>query len=164
MHATEWKQAHILSEVPGRLRVHLPRWDGEQPERIEAQLLLTPGVDVVKANPLTGNVLIHFNNPRQTKTSAILASLPQSPRPESTDNDEALALGLPALPLVRAGVRGVLGHAVVDAAWFGASFLGRRFGLPLVTWLGPLHVLADLVVWGAAAASVAGSTPAPARV
>jgi hypothetical protein len=161
MYATEWKQPQILSAIPGRLRVHLPGWNGEQPEQIEAQLLLTPGVDAVKANALTGNVLIHFN-PRRTNASALVASLPKPPEPEPDSGIEAVAPSLPALPLVRAGVRGVLGHAVVDAAWFGASFLGRRFGLPLVTWLGPLHVLADLVVWGAAAASVAGAA-APSR-
>src|SRR5581483_9429692 len=48
--------------------------------------------------------------------------------------------------LLRVGVRGLLGHAVVDSLWFGAGFLGSALGLPLAG-LGPLHVLMDIAVW-----------------
>jgi hypothetical protein len=58
-------------------------------------------------------------------------------------------------PLIRVGVRGVLGHAAVDSLWFAAGFLGEAIGLPL-GGLGPLHVLTDIAVWGIALGSEGG--------
>jgi hypothetical protein len=54
--------------------------------------------------------------------------------------------------LLRVGVRGFLGHAVVDSVWFAAGFLGETLGLPLAG-LGPLHILTDIAVWAIALAS-----------
>jgi copper chaperone CopZ len=144
-------QPRVLSETPGRVRVHLPGWQGEPPNRIEARLRRMPGVKKIQANPLTGNVLVHFD-PRATGTEAILAALPRRPEPGSQG-------GLWAAPsgLLRVGVRGVLGHAAVDALWFGAGFFGQSAGLPLAG-LGPLHVLMDVVVWGWVLASAGGAS------
>jgi hypothetical protein len=33
----------------------------------------------------------------------------------------------------KVGIRAILGHAVVDSFWFGAGFLGKSTGLPLVS-------------------------------
>lgn len=52
----------IIHSLPGRLRIHLPFWPAEEPGLIEAILLQTPGVHAVRANPLTSNVLIHFDS------------------------------------------------------------------------------------------------------
>jgi hypothetical protein len=137
------------------VRVHLPDWDGGGPDQVEARLRWVPGVAAVEANPLTRNVLIRFD-PCMTDAPSLLAAL-QPPQPAPPE-----ARGLSASPLLRAGVRGMLGHAAVDALWFGAGFLGKSFGLPLSA-LGPLHLLLDVVVWGAALASAnGGARPAPA--
>jgi hypothetical protein len=136
----------VLSHIPGRLRVHLPAWRGEQPDRIEGRLREVPGVQSVRANPLTRNVLIQFDR-HAAGAESILAAL----RPGGGIAEANCSRPLPAAPwLVRVGMRGVLGHAVVDALWFGAGFLGRSAGLPLAGALGPLHVLLDVAVWGTA--------------
>jgi hypothetical protein len=144
------KQSRVLSQTPGRVRLHLPGWDGEV-GRVEAQLRQVHGVETVRANPLTGNVLIRFD-PRRIDLSRLLAALPRRSDPESSPADSDP--GVSGSPWLRVGVRGLVGHAIVDTLWFGAGFLGHRLGLPLVG-LGPLHLLLDLVVWGTAFASVA---------
>jgi hypothetical protein len=107
-----------------------------------------PGVQAVRANPLTGNVLVRFD-PGAVGAPAILAALQQNAKPDSNGPVADPCHGLSASTLVRSGVRGLVGHAAVDALWFGAGFLGQRIGLPLAG-LGPLHLLLDVVVWGAA--------------
>jgi hypothetical protein len=139
-------QPQVLSLTPGRLRVHLPGWHGERADRIEARLRAVPGVRAVQANPLTGNVLVRFDPAAAVPT--ILAALPRQPEP-GPDN------GLSSVSsFVRFGVRGLLGHAAVDALWFGAGSLGQSLGVPLAGALGSLHILLDVVVWGLALTSV----------
>jgi hypothetical protein len=141
----------VLSQIPGRLRVHLPDWRDELAEQIEARLLEVPGVQAVRANPLTRNVLVEFD-PDAATVPAILAALQPGGRSATPSH------GLPsASAFFQVGMRGLLGHAVVDALWFGAGFLGQSSGLPLAGALGPLHVLLDVIVWGAALASVNGA-------
>jgi hypothetical protein len=163
MRAGKGQEPRILSLTPGRIRVHLPNGTGSAPEQVAETLRQLPGVEAVQANPLTGNVLIRFD-PHTIGHPSLLAAL-QQPAPKPSGNE---AGGLSTSALVQVGVRGVLGHAVVDACWFGAGFLGKSVGLPLLGALGPLHLLLDVVVWGAALASVngrksAGSRPAPPR-
>jgi hypothetical protein len=159
MRRGEGERPRILSQTPGRLRVHLPGWHGGQPDRIETRVRQLPGVDAARANPLTGNVLIRFD-PRVTGPQPLLEALRPQPGPDGAGGE--LGRGFSATPFLRVGVRGLLGHAAVDALWFGAGFLGRSVGLPLAG-LGPLHLLMDVVVWGAALASAGGaSRPAPA--
>jgi len=134
------------------LRVHLPGWHDEQADWLKARLREVPGVKDVQANPLTANVLIRFDQ-RTTGTETILAALQPEPVPQRPRSE---GQGHSVSPLLQVGIRGLLGHAVVDAAWFGAGFLGRSAGLPLLAWLGPLHVVVDVMVWGAALASVNG--------
>jgi hypothetical protein len=142
----------VLSQTPGRLRVHLPDWTGG-PGAIESRLLRVPGVEAVQANPLTGNILIRFT-PGATGVPSILAALHQLPGPPAPERGQS------ASPWLRVGIRGLLGHAVVDSLWFGAGFLGQSFGLPLAG-LGPLHVLLDAAAWGAALASAGETSPQP---
>jgi hypothetical protein len=141
----------VLSLTPGRLRIHLSDWSGDGRERIESRLLRMPGVQVAQVNPLTGNVLIHFS-PVATGVPSILAALQQLPGPEADGAGADQGRGPSASLWLRVGIRGLLGHAVVDSLWFGAGFLGQSVGLPLAG-LGPLHVLLDIAVWGAALAS-----------
>jgi len=145
----------VLSSLPGRLRVHRPDWGGERPGQVEARVRQVHGVEAVGANPLTGNILVRFD-PRAVGPAAILDAV-QPGAVAPPEREEAPV----ASPLCGMALRGILGHACVDALWFGAGYLGRNFGLPLAG-LGPLHLLLDLLVWGAAVASVTGPQ-APAR-
>lgn len=147
----------ILSQTPGRMRVHLAGWTEEELARIEPWLRQLPAVESVQANRLTGNVLIRFD-PQRIETAALLAMLQQPPEPELVPQEEPELVS--SSTLLKVGMRGVLGHAMVDALWFGAGYLGKRMGLPLAG-LGPLHVLLDFVVWGAALTSAKGGQPGP---
>jgi hypothetical protein len=51
-----------LHSLDGRMRIKIPRVRGsaENAARIEAQLVTFPGIDHVRANPTTGNVLILY--------------------------------------------------------------------------------------------------------
>jgi hypothetical protein len=157
----------VLSVIPGRMRLHMPGWaDGDRDE-LEARLRQAPGVEAVEANPLTGNVLIRFD-PRTVGPKRLLAALqPPGPGPQAilaraALNDVMTSPGRTssASPLLQVAVRGVLGHAAMDALWFGAGFLGQSVGLPLAG-LGPLHFLLDVLVWGAALTSATGVKTAP---
>jgi len=152
------EQPCVLSQVPGRLRVHLPGWTTGEACQIEAWLYRVEGVKSVQANPLTGNVLIHFDR-GPTDEQRLLAELQEvwaglleapSVNPPARDGIREPVRGRSvSSSLLRVGVRGLLGHAVVDSLWFGAGFLGSALGLPLAG-LGPLHVLMDIAVCGMA--------------
>ena len=166
---------HVLSSLPGRLRLHLPGFTEPSVERIETLLSQVKGIESVKANPLTGNALVRFDHRTSDEDKVVagiqmawgsfLAELERqgalgcaTPTKDGSGRSESLR---PATaPLVKVGMRAVLGHAVVDSLWFGAGFLGEALGLPLAG-LGPLHVAMDLVVWGMALGSMAGGSPGP---
>ncbi len=130
----------VLSVIPGRLRLHLAGWTNGSAERIEDGFRRIDGVKSVQANPLTQNVLVHFD-PLATDADTLLAKLDKAV--DEVASDQPTNIGR---SLLRVGVRGLLGHAVVDSLWFGAGFLGSAMGLPLAG-LGPLHVLMDIAVW-----------------
>ncbi len=122
---------------------------------IENRLRRIEGVESIQANPRTGNVLIHYDR-QVTDEKTLLAELDKAwasivKSAEWGAGSENLAAPH-ASPLashstaIRVGVRGLLGHAVVDSLWFGAGFLGSTVGLPLAG-LGPLHVLMDIAIW-----------------
>jgi hypothetical protein len=155
----------VLSLIPGRMRLHLEVWTGTQPDAIEACLRQLRGVEAVQANPVTGNVLIHFR-PQATNLAAIVPALHHFFPAEKLAGGR---LDTEAVPdsasdstsrLGKVAVRGIVGHACVDSVYFGAGFLGRSLGLPLMGWLGPLHLLFDIAVWSAALASVRKPSPA----
>src|SRR5829696_3083563 len=56
------------------MRVHLPGWEGRGARSVEAWLRRMRGVRSVRANPLTGNVLIQFD-PTLTNDGAILTAV-----------------------------------------------------------------------------------------
>jgi hypothetical protein len=155
MHHGEERQPRVLSAIPGRLRVHLPGWHGERTDWVEAQLRQVLGVEAVQGSPLTGNVLIHFN-PRATSAQAVLAAagaldVEQQPtgiswREETPSSVSSTRQG----QWLRAGLRGLLGHALVDTAFYTITF-AEPFGLPLAG-LGALHLGLDVLVWTTALA------------
>jgi hypothetical protein len=61
--------------------------------------------------------------------------------------------------LLRAGLRGLLGHALVDTVFYAVTF-AEPFGLPLAG-LGAMHLGLDVIAWTVALAPLReGSVPA----
>src|SRR6516165_2076423 len=73
MRSFDGEQLWILSLVPGRVRLHLPGWRAGGADAVETRLGRLPGVRWVRANPLTKNVLIHFD-PKATTERQLLAA------------------------------------------------------------------------------------------
>jgi hypothetical protein len=168
---------HVLSLIPGRVRLHLSGWTGDNGEWIENRLRRVNGVEDVQANPLTRNALIRFDR-RTTDEKTLLVELqeawsglltaqlpvavPGFEAPARNDRSQTVeGRGPSTSRFIGVGVRGLLGHAVVDSLWFAAGFLGEAIGLPLAG-LGPLHVLLDIAVWVTALRSGTGSSRSPA--
>lgn len=146
------ERLHVLSFIPGRIRLRLSGWNGDKAEWIEYRLHRINGVHSARANPLTGTILVQFDN-RSRDADTVLAKLREVMDELANDDWHASAaescMQQPAnagRSILRIGVRGLLGHAVVDSLWFGAGFVGSAMGLPLAG-LGPLHVLMDIAVW-----------------
>lgn len=139
----------ILSRIPGRIRLRLPGGAEGDAERMENRLRRVEGVQSVQANPLTGNVLVYYDH-RSTDESMFLDKLVKE-RSLLMAKEDGPSSSPPVAnhSLFKIGVRGLLGHALVDSLWFGAGFLGKAVGLPLAG-LGPLHVLLDIGAWALA--------------
>lgn len=67
-------EPRILHSLPGRMRVHVSGWKGQEKRRVETQLRGVMGIQRVQANTLTGNMLIYFD-PAVTNEQAILAAV-----------------------------------------------------------------------------------------
>jgi hypothetical protein len=102
----------IRHAMRGRLRVYLPGLTDSQRQPIEIRLGRLAGVRHVRANPLTGSVLVQFD-PATTDETAVLAELRPLPAAEPP------ARGASPLPLVLRLAGVVVG---------GALLLARRFG------------------------------------
>ncbi|HZC79705.1 MAG TPA: hypothetical protein VE258_18265, partial [Ktedonobacterales bacterium] len=70
----ETRAFEVVHALRGRVRVHLTNWSGEGQQRIEARLRSLPGVRAAQANPLTGNVLIHYD-PAQIDEVGVLEAM-----------------------------------------------------------------------------------------
>ncbi len=144
--------ALVPSHTPGRLRVNLPGWRGERPDRMETRLHHLPCVIAARANPLTGNVLIYFDP--QLATAEVLLTAVDSLVSKPADAQRSPSADGPVAPggraVVRAGLRGLVGHALVDTVFYAVSFT-QPFGLPLAG-LGVLHLGFDILAWTAALA------------
>jgi hypothetical protein len=141
----------VVSHTPGRIRIHLFNWRRERPEDIEAGLRKLPGVKAARTNPLTGNVLIHFDPQITTAEVLVAAADGLAPKPDAT-------LPSPSgngAAVLRAGLRGLAGHALVDTVFYVLAFT-QPFGLPLAG-LGVLHLGLDLIAWTVALTPLFGS-------
>src|ERR687888_525632 len=81
------------------MRVHLSGWPPAGPCVVEARLRQLPGVHSAQANPLTGNVLIHFDP--TTTDERILLAVVQTLEPDSTSQRAeilAISAGVPRRP------------------------------------------------------------------
>jgi hypothetical protein len=94
----------VVHALPGRVRVHLPGWSGQRPQLLEDRLRRVRGVRTVQANPLTGNVLIHFD-PRATDFSALMAAFgPSVAGGPKGRNESAQLPGREVVSLVLKGI------------------------------------------------------------
>ncbi len=96
---------HILSSIPGRIRIHLPNWSGHGQRSLEQRVRKLPGVRRVEANSLTGNILVGFDQ-QTTTEGAILSALNQA---DWETNGYAEDKPLP--PVIHEGVSGSLHYA-----------------------------------------------------
>src|SRR5919199_6220181 len=96
------EEPRIVHALPGRVRMHLPGWDGTGQRSLEAGLRRVRGVSDVRSNPLTRNVLVRFD-PEATDDESILAAV----RTLEPDADEEE----PEAPPVQGERRGPLGRA-----------------------------------------------------
>jgi calcium-translocating P-type ATPase len=74
MSAVSPDKPRILSSIPGRIRIHLPHWQGNGQRSLERRVRALPGVRRVEANALTGNILIGFD-PVATNEQTLLSVL-----------------------------------------------------------------------------------------
>jgi len=77
----------LVHALPGRLRIHLSGWQAEERDAIEAIIRRGRGVESVRANPLTGNVLVQYDTAftdvatvlRTIRTALVLSEYPSAP-------------------------------------------------------------------------------------
>ena len=67
------EEPRIVHTLPGRVRVHLPGWEGHGQLALEAALRRVRGVSDVRSSPLTSNVLVRFD-PEEANDESILAA------------------------------------------------------------------------------------------
>ncbi len=67
-------EARLVHALPGRVRVHCPGISGCDPRSVETDLRGLSGVHEAQANPITENVLVHFN-PHLIDADAIVAAV-----------------------------------------------------------------------------------------
>lgn len=72
----------ILSNAPGRLRVHLPEMDSARAEALAEVITAVPGVQCAAASALTHNLLVHYDPARLgvDELQAIIAAVACRPR------------------------------------------------------------------------------------
>ncbi|MFT4040874.1 MAG: cation-transporting P-type ATPase, partial [Thermomicrobiales bacterium] len=129
--------AEILHALPGRVRVSLPNWSGQGRRDIEDRLAAEPGVRRVRANPVTGNVLIQFD-PRARRQEQILAAVralaPQPgtgiPIPITLDTPPAVGERAGDVRRARIAVRGL--DRDPELARRVEMYLAQRPGVKLV--------------------------------
>jgi copper chaperone CopZ len=89
------EEPRLVHALPGRMRVHLAGWPPAGRGAVEARLHQVPGVQSVQANPLTGNILIHFDHAATDERT--LRAVVQTLTPDSINRDEILPIS-PAVP------------------------------------------------------------------
>jgi hypothetical protein len=129
--------------LPGRMRVHLAGWPREGHCAVEARLRQVRGVHSVQANPLTGNVLIHFD-PTATAERTLLAVV-QTLKPASINRGEILPSS-PGVPHHQTHSRSAPGATLRLA---GDPHVASRASIPQNGWPRLLSLeLVDLILKG----------------
>ncbi|MDP8901171.1 MAG: HAD-IC family P-type ATPase [Actinomycetota bacterium] len=99
-------EPRVVHAITGRMRVHLPGWEGRGPRGLEARLRRVRGVSSARANPLTGNVLIRFD-PAATEDEDVLRAVRELEPDEPAGEPERE----PAPPPVQHELRGQVRRA-----------------------------------------------------
>ncbi len=73
MYTAEVEEPRLLHVLPGRLRAHVPGRIGQAQDIVETRLRRVPGIRTARANPLTGNVLVLFDETLVTAPSIVAA-------------------------------------------------------------------------------------------
>jgi len=73
MYTAEVEEPRLLHVLPGRLRAHVPGRIGRAQDIVETRLRRVPGIRTARANPLTGNVLVLFDETLVTAPSIVAA-------------------------------------------------------------------------------------------
>ncbi|MBV9470702.1 MAG: hypothetical protein JOZ57_15795, partial [Abitibacteriaceae bacterium] len=98
----------VLRRAPGRIRVHLPAWEGQRPSSINARLRQQPGVRSTRASAATANVLVEFDpaavNEQQILTA--LATIQWQVNAVDTTEGDAPERDLPPAVVERRGQQG----------------------------------------------------------
>ena len=63
--------ARVVRFSAGRLRIHLPQWDGSDRTSLEQALASIPGVRAASARPQTGNALIEYDTTAADRESIL---------------------------------------------------------------------------------------------
>jgi cation-transporting ATPase I len=100
------EEPRIVHALPGRVRVHLPGWEGRSLRALEDALRRMRGVSDVRSSVLTGNVLIRFD-PETTSDESILLALRELERGGEDEEVEEE----PEAPLTQRERRGPAGRA-----------------------------------------------------
>jgi cation-transporting ATPase I len=72
--ATPETVPRVVHALPGRLRLHLPGWAGEDRDALEARVCSLEGVRSARADPRTGRILVRFD-PSALDSDAIVQAL-----------------------------------------------------------------------------------------
>ena len=99
------EEPRIVHALPGRVRVHVPGWEGNGRRGIEARLRRVRGVSDVRSSPLTGNVLVRFDR-EETDDESILEVVRSLELDESEQAERE-----PEAPPVQRERRGAAGRA-----------------------------------------------------
>src|SRR3954470_15595631 len=101
------EEPRIVHALPGRVRMHLPDWDGRGQRAVEGRLRGLRGVLSAQANALTRNVLVRFDT-EETDEETVLAAV-QAADLEVTADEEIVAE--PEAPPVHREPHGPAGRA-----------------------------------------------------
>ena len=64
----------VVHSLPGRIRIHVPGWAGQEVDALEQRVSEVPGVTRVRASAHTGNVLVEFD-PTAAEREAIVSAV-----------------------------------------------------------------------------------------
>ena len=67
------EQPRVVRAMPGRVRVHIPAWDGENPQALEQALASIPDVSEASARASTRNALLLLIGPASDPEKLIAA-------------------------------------------------------------------------------------------
>lgn len=109
----------LLHALPGRVRLHLPGWPGDDQRPVETAFTALPGVQSARANPLTHTVLVRFDphvtdGPRLLAAARALRPADDPDRPTSPETRSPGTTAVAAMPRGRGAVAAQAGAGLAD--------------------------------------------------